>query len=181
MGVGMGTVDTYSGMEENTEGVPEKMPLAAACSRAAFRMSISCCVFEAKKALRQLPLGQPVTAVAGLVAAGLMVAPDPPCAITFTRAGLTALAKPTTSVSARCWKGCVAANRFAAATPASTAARSTLESAQVSSPSVTRITKFFCAATAWGGYAGGLVVVLMKLRLPARGVDWSARRPAGVV
>src|SRR5262245_12178257 len=107
LGFGLGfTVRTYSGTPSKTEGVEEKKPVDEACSRAAFSTSMSCCVLLAKNALRQAPPGRqgPAMAAAGVVAPATRSRPEPPCAMTLTRAGFTALANPTTSVSAQRWK-----------------------------------------------------------------------------
>src|SRR5437867_9898324 len=88
----------------------ENVPDEETWFRAWFRASMSCWVFAAVKAFRQVgvgvtPDGQ-VAAVAGGFAV-LIVAPEPPWAMTFERPMLMAEAKAMNIVSAPCWKSCV--------------------------------------------------------------------------
>ena len=81
----------------------ENVPEEETWLRAEFRASMSCWVLAAVKAFRQVgvgvtPDGQ-VAAVAGGFAV-LIVAPEPPCAITFERPMLMAEAKAMNIVSA---------------------------------------------------------------------------------
>ena len=67
-------------------------------------------MFWAVKAFRQVGVGVTPAGQVAAVAGGfevLMVAPDPPWAMTLMRAGVTCDAKPMIIVSAPCWKSFV--------------------------------------------------------------------------
>jgi hypothetical protein len=107
----------YSNTLSTTPGDAAKVPVEAARAIAWLSASTSCAVLLARKASRQLaPAGQ-VAAVWGVVAAVLITAPDPPCAITLALAGAMPTPKATTKVVAWCWGSVGSAFQFVGTTP----------------------------------------------------------------